>query len=73
MQAIEIGTVGTAVLESSNKHTAANSGNPGVEVLGSAALIVLFEDAAHNCLAPYFEEDEGSLGNLVQCGTPGSG
>ncbi len=65
MKEIKIGTVGTAVTQTSVAHTAASVGNPGVEVLGTAALIIFFEDAAHNCLAPYFEDGEGSLGTVV--------
>jgi len=65
MKAISPGTTGTAIRQTSTDHTAASAGNPGVEVLGTAALIIFFEDAAHNCIAPYFEEGEGSLGTLV--------
>jgi len=65
MQPIPIGTRGTRVVDTTPEHTAASVGNPGVEVVGTAALIVFFEDASHNCLAPYFGKGEGSLGTVV--------
>lgn len=65
MKPITIGTKDEAITQTSSSHTAASAGNPGVEVIGTAALIIFFEDAAHNCLTPYFEEGEGSLGTTV--------
>jgi len=65
MKNIEIGAEGQVTMQTTPDHTAASVGNPGVEVLGTAALIVFFEDAAHHCLLPYFDVGEISLGTTV--------
>jgi fluoroacetyl-CoA thioesterase len=65
MSDIPIGSTGTAALITDQTHTAEHLGNPAVRVISTATLIVLLEEAAHNCIRRHFDEGEVSLGTLL--------
>lgn len=48
------------------RHTAAAYGNPGVNVLGTPALVGWVEDAALAVLAPHLAADQHSVGTYVE-------
>lgn len=46
--------------------TAAAMGNPGVAVLGTPAVLLLAERAAHGIVWPYLEDGESAVGTRVE-------
>lgn len=52
-------------IETTHAHTADAYGNKGVTVIATPVLIGFLETAAHDCIKPYFEDGEGSVGTLV--------
>jgi predicted thioesterase len=47
-------------------HTAAAMGNPGVEVVGTPALIGYLEVASHQAILPFCEAGEATVGTRVE-------
>jgi fluoroacetyl-CoA thioesterase len=66
MRPIAAGARFSHSVETDHRHTAEAFGNPGVRLVGTAALIGFVETAAHRCLAPYLEPGEGSLGVTIE-------
>jgi predicted thioesterase len=65
MSDIPSGSTGTAVLLTDQTHTAEHLGNPAVRVISTATLVVLLEEAAHNCIRRHFDDGEVSLGTKL--------
>jgi fluoroacetyl-CoA thioesterase len=65
MREVPTGSTGTAALLTDQTHTAEHIGNPAVRAISTVTLVVLLEEAAHNCIRRYFEEGEVSLGTKL--------
>ena len=65
MKPVTIGKSHTYRVEITHAHTADAYGNKGVRVVATPVLIGFLETAAHECIKPFYEEGEGSVGTLV--------
>ena len=62
MKTITPGTEARVEIVTDERHTADAAGNSGVKVLGTAAVIVFLEDAAHRAIADAYDAGEVSVG-----------
>lgn len=65
MQRIPTGLVKEISVTIGEAHTAEAMGNPGVAVLGTTALILMFEDVSARLMKPFLETGEASVGTTV--------
>lgn len=62
MKELKIGIKGTASLTVTSQELAVNMGSGSLEVFATPSMIALMEKSACNCLAPFLEGDETTVG-----------
>lgn len=62
MKELKIGIKGTAALTVTSQELAVNMGSGSLEVFATPSMIALMEKSACNCLAPFLEGDETTVG-----------
>lgn len=65
MKEIETGITGSAELTVSPKELAVNIGSGSLEVMATPVMAMLMEKAACNCLADFLEDDETTVGTML--------
>ena len=65
MKELQIGLENSASLKVDEKHTALSVGSGTLPVFATPSMIALMEKAASECVAPYLEENEATVGTLV--------
>lgn len=65
MKKIETGITGSAELTVSPKELAVNIGSGSLEVMATPVMAMLMEKAAYNCLADFLEDDETTVGTML--------
>lgn len=62
MKELKIGIKGTVALTVTSQELAVNMGSGSLEVFATPSMIALMEKSACNCLAPFLEGDETTVG-----------
>lgn len=65
MKDIQVGTEHTSFLKVENQHLACNVGSGDLQVLATPMMIALMENAAMNCVAPYLDTTETTVGSQI--------
>ena len=65
MRDVKPGQSGSVTIEATSSHTAAASGNTGVEAVATTSLILFLEDASDRAIRDCFEQGETSVGTAV--------
>lgn len=65
-ECIQIGATHAVRLVVGPDNTAAAMGNPGVQVFGTPAVLLLVEQTAYEMVQPYLEDGESAVGTHVE-------
>lgn len=65
MQSVPLGIKGTVRLKVEKEHLASSIGSGLVDVLSTPVMVLLMEEAASDCVKPYLDEGEVTVGGSL--------